>query len=543
MSIEEYICEKCNRKFDKEEYNITNNGNKCIFHSQKNENNSWISEGYDNSDESAKVKWNKEYVKYFWKEFNIYVDRFEDIDKIGVEIVEFIFPIYWEKYYQHENINMILEEKEITFKSCEFLDRHYFRALTSESKDIAKWIGFSFNCKINQDISFTSFKFINGFSATYSVYNKLLFFNNCTFDDLFEIVNCTLNKVSLYAIDSSSSIEIKYNTKKSFKLVNYLNTLNELHILGNRLNDIVFETNKINNLIVNSEHRNLKDYKIKKVEIVEDNKIERLKFNKNIIDTLTITDSEIRKASFSSSEFNSTEISNNIFAKKIDFLEVLFNNINFKLCNFEELILKDVEIKKELNLATSIYNKKINCFKLITNDINRETARILKDSFEQQNNFIEANKYYAKEMEAYKKELTPSNFIQWIVLKLHEISSEYSQNWILPLIWIFNISALYFLIDTIMFYYVDKILAGSLIFLIVVLIFNYLNKYLKNTFILLLTIFLYIFFDINLNEIAKLINPFSKSNNLTFSLLILKVFVAYLAYQFIISLRQNTRRK
>ncbi len=48
-----------------------------------------------------------------------------------------------------------------------------------------------------------------------------------------------------------------------------------------------------------------------------------------------------------------------------------------------------------------------------------------------------------------------------------------------------------------------------------------------------------------LNEIAKNINPFSKlnSNDMTAGLFIYKITISYLIYQFIISIRQNTRRK
>jgi len=45
---------------------------------------------------------------------------------------------------------------------------------------------------------------------------------------------------------------------------------------------------------------------------------------------------------------------------------------------------------------------------------------------------------------------------------------------------------------------------------------------------------------------ANLINPFSimtKGETLTLGILIYKVVIAYLIYQFIVSIRQNTRRK
>ncbi len=107
---------------------------------------------------------------------------------------------------------------------------------------------------------------------------------------------------------------------------------------------------------------------------------------------------------------------------------------------FEEAIFREMIVHEELNLRETSFMDKTNFLDIKVNVENRETARIIKDSFEQQNNFIEANKYYAKEMEAYEKELTPLNTWDWLVLKFHGITSEYSQNWILPLVWIFNVS-------------------------------------------------------------------------------------------------------
>jgi hypothetical protein len=148
--------------------------------------------------------------------------------------------------------------------------------------------------------------------------------------------------------------------------------------------------------------------------------------------------------------------------------------------------------------------------------MNRETARIIKNSFEQQNNIIEANKYYALEMEKRSEELRfLKNPFEWFVFKIHGISSNHSQNWILPLFWIFSISFFYIIFNT-QFSFIESLLY---------------NINIKANL---------------LDEMANLINPFSimtKGETLTFGMLLFKVTIAYLIYQFIISIRQNTRRK
>ncbi|MEA2017253.1 MAG: hypothetical protein U9N59_02290, partial [Campylobacterota bacterium] len=149
------------------------------------------------------------------------------------------------------------------------------------------------------------------------------------------------------------------------------------------------------------------------------------------------------------------------------------------------------------------------------NIANRETARIIKHSFEKQDNIIEANRFYALKMKKREEELldeltTKCNsfkkllFVdlpEYIVFLIHKISSNHSQSWIFPLFWI-----------------------------IIVTIFN-IDTNAQNIFIL--------------DNIANKVNPFSIMTDctpLTFTELIYKITIAYLIYQLIISIRQNTRR-
>jgi hypothetical protein len=120
---------------------------------------------------------------------------------------------------------------------------------------------------------------------------------------------------------------------------------------------------------------------------------------------------------------------------KFTFTQVRFNDIAlFNNSEIEDLFFENTFFRKEVNFL----NMKLNCVG------SRETARIIKDSFEQQNNIIEANKFYALEMKEREKELeedkkSGKNIFEWIVFKIHGISSNHSQDWTLALFWIFII--------------------------------------------------------------------------------------------------------
>jgi uncharacterized protein YjbI with pentapeptide repeats len=244
-----------------------------------------------------------------------------------------------------------------------------------------------------------------------------------------------------------------------------------------------------------------------------------------------------------------------IFKDDIDFKYTTFE----KLAQFEETIFE-----KKLNLENTIIKDKINFLKTKTlnnenlkpeNIANRETARIIKDSFEQQNNIIEANKFYALEMKEREEELSfLKEPFEWLVFKIHGISSNHSQDWILALFWILNITFSLFIteksIEIFSFNLIAFIPLISMIILgITVAIFD--NHTIRTIFLFILSFMNFGIFKIisekhSLDCVSDKINPFSimtELSKLDFSTMIYKITIAYLIYQLIISIRQNTRRK
>lgn len=110
--------------------------------------------------------------------------------------------------------------------------------------------------------------------------------------------------------------------------------------------------------------------------------------------------------------------------------------VNFRKSIFNcGLDLEHINLKESPNFlhsGISIYNT------------NRETFRIIKNSFDKAGNYIEANNFYKCEMLKYKEELKRNkNYSHLVLLKLYEISSDYGQSYIRPVFLIFISSIIY----------------------------------------------------------------------------------------------------
>ncbi|MCG3680335.1 pentapeptide repeat-containing protein [Aliarcobacter butzleri] len=260
-------------------------------------------------------------------------------------------------------------------------------------------------------------------------------------------------------------------------------------------------------------------------------------------------------------------IHKSIFKDIIDFSNSKFSDdVDLKHTTFEKIVnFRESNFKKELNLEDTIFKSNVNFLELKAKMKNRETARIIKDSFEKQNNIIESNKFYALEMKEREKELEEDiregkNFFEWIVFKIHGLSSNHSQDWLLALFWIFIVGfiASYYdfnLIqnseDKYIHYNLSSIFKTiSLIFIILFIdrLCKIKDKFINISYFIISSYLIYIYAteDYLLSLFSQTINPFSvmKTNDPINGIqLFFKIIIAYLIYQLIISIRQNTRRK
>ena len=151
-----------------------------------------------------------------------------------------------------------------------------------------------------------------------------------------------------------------------------------------------------------------------------------------------------------------------------------------------------------------------------------------------------------QKMEEDLKDKLPKDFLEWIVFKIHDMSSKHSQDWLLSLYWITVITFLYshlkaFSCQENIEYYIIPFVLNIIVFIYILLesatskSINIIHKIL--TVMIMYSIYSFITKDIILENFSNNINPFSIMtgyDTLTFSTLIYKITIAYLLYQLII---------
>lgn len=145
-------------------------------------------------------------------------------------------------------------------------------------------------------------------------------------------------------------------------------------------------------------------------------------------------------------------------------------------------------------------------------DGDRDAFRILKKSFDEQGDHIQANEYYSHEMAAYGKELEgkwKTHFEDKIIFYLSQAISNFSQSWFQPLLWI-----LYW---SIFLYFFQSLHNGML----------------SN--------------QVSFNELFQFINPFETNytdgNRIIYGWWLLhKIGLSFLLYHFVVALRRQMKR-
>lgn len=383
-----------------------------------------------------------------------------------------------------------------------------FREINQETKEIVKEIGkinsrylvkFIFEkCDVkfwNEDINF--YRHINFKDSNVNInvqdieldeiYLLSLNFNNCTFENL-----RLLSNVKTLHIDLR------------------LNNIKLLWFVGITMTD-----NGINKIDINDTHIEqviIKDSAFKRDFTIYHSKIDSI---------------EIKNVDFESlSEFNEVTFQNKFDFKEISykgyalFDKCIFNaKAEFEYIIFEKFTsFRKSEFKSGLNLDITSCDKEINFFGTMgldstdsKNNTSQETYRIIKNNFEKIGNKIEANKYHSLELASKRIELEKNkwtNIGDYIVFKLHYISSNHSTNWVLALLWIILVGLL-----TATFLH-----SNAELFINSCKVFDYLCKY------------IYIG---NMDDELK-------RNSLVF--LFNKVSLGYLYYQFLTAVRKDTRK-
>jgi uncharacterized protein YjbI with pentapeptide repeats len=539
-----------------------------------------------------------------WRKSN-FLDKFYDeliqyiIDYIGQKKIEESFSIYWRKNNSSEMYCDISKENIMSYFKPYFDNENYaFDFLFKDKVIIFDHIYFpdyddrdSFNySKILLKLKKIHFNYCKFHTSHLALNDKEVFFQDCEFFDMYIISNsdilknqsniiyqmCTFNDdVSISKMDIEDST-INYTLFRDCKFNKRVIAHNMTFKQG------VFNNSKHNkftnlynlelyNCLINDDFI-LQAYTISIFDVSETtfNGKVKIQFCK-LLSNATFYNTKFNNlADFYQTTFNKVEFERTDFNEIAVFSEAIFNNnIHFKYTKFlKKSIFRDMIIKRKLDLRNTIFDDEANFLdirseKEIHTPIqveNRETARVIKNFYETSNNVIEANKFYTLEMKEREKELNKDmqkahNLFEWITFKFHAISSNHSQDWVIASFWIICITLLYSHFNFVLQkekteYYILPFVLNLCIFILLFLEIN-IYQYIKNIYKIIAILCLYLIYgfstnDYNLSIFSNNINPFSimtGDEHLNFVTLIYKIIIAYLIYQTIVSMRQNTRRK
>lgn len=432
-----------------------------------------------------------------------------------------------------ENIDKDLQEKLddmgkllLQTPNAQDLIKRYLKGENFESK-MRKWLKKLFEI----EIKIRDFYFQECYKELFNPLSKIQFIN-CKFDNL--------------DFDEKTLFFKKCEFKENLPLIRLYKCIIESEFV---LKDRVYI---INELDFSESTFNLQ-CKIENCRLTKSAKFINTKFN--------------RLADFYKTTFNEVNFERADFNHVAVFTATLFNqDLNFKYTKFgEKSVFSQMVIKGKLNLKDAIFEDSAKFLEVSSkrgievpiNVANRETARVIKDFYEKSNNIIEANRFYALEMKEREKELGAdkwANFADFITFKIHSITSNHSQDWVLALYWIVIVSFIYvhLKVKTHTFFIFPTLIFYVTLILVIYDFFIYYSRKLYQQLLRLFIIFLFLISyqfasnDFYLTEFSKAVNPtliVRYKEDMNMLALAYKIIVTYLIYQLIMSIRQNTRRK
>lgn len=239
------------------------------------------------------------------------------------------------------------------------------------------------------------------------------------------------------------------------------------------------------------------------------------------------------------------------FHKKLLFKYVTFEGFShFRNAEFREgLDLDYSNIQQEMNFhgVTGLKDD------IAKENTSQETYRIIKHNFEKIGNKIDANKYHALELEQKKNNLKNSvdeetikdvkikKWFEYLVFQIHGISSEHSTNWLLVLYWILMVGLFSSIMEKASF--LISLIPISIIISLLISRFDYkllffLGVFSVSAFFADAISFNDFVKNISLINLSKLPSIKAVSPVVFFN----KVLLGYLYYQFLMSIRKDTRK-
>ncbi|MDA3886008.1 MAG: hypothetical protein PF638_10495 [Candidatus Delongbacteria bacterium] len=472
---------------------------KCILHCDKNEKNGWYEL------QNGKKIWNQKKVDDFW---NAIREEITNLDKVN-HVTDYIFPEF-EKY-----IKQIVPNKDTLSKNYNF----WVKGVGVNDLEINEisfrdcvFLGKTrFNHMNIGRLSFYSCSFSEDLTLSRSNFNKV-YFDRCKVNGRMFIVHSEFSKsdpsLKLYDVEFNKRLVIRNIQNNNINI-----SLNLCHFYENSIVDITY---------VGAKYFKLKDiYNYSKTFQIRDIEIQ----NEFIIEGTSINSLIFIDCNFAKTK--------KLALKSMSLQNIIFDNINWGKINSDHI------------------------------DANRDAIRQLKHSNDLQGNYIQANKFYALEMEKYGEEIKDSkNYLEKAIFLISKNLSNFSQNWLLPIFWFiflysflfdflilknnafdFNTSSVFISISILL----SKIALASKI------ITSNTRKWLFITVFIIaaqVTIFSIINWDGNLfNEYFWLFNPFNTKTEGDSDMyekivfIIYKLFTILVGYHLVTALRFHTRRK
>lgn len=341
--------------------------------------------------------------------------------------------IFYDRWNLHD-YNILENIDNVIYQTCYFKDN--VTMYNSEEEERAKLLysQFDYTCVFDRTLKLRHIEIEKPLFNTNQDTNYLedysipqIELSNCIFNEKFILDNC---KITVLEIDNSI-FKDKFYINKQYSGNTEASEVRELSIK----NSTFKENFKLHNCMVDGA-------------IIEDTDFEKHAdffksvFKKGKNDLIQDKSINLKALNFKGlALFGDCE-----FHELLRFQYVTFENFShFRRAKFlKGLDLDYTNIQKEMNFfdIEGLDSKESK------ENTSQETYRIIKHNFSKIGNTIEANKYHTLELATHNKktweqrEITPSLLSDGIVSFLFWVTSNFSKYWFLPLFWIFIIGAI-----------------------------------------------------------------------------------------------------
>ena len=316
------------------------------------------------------------------------------------------------------------------------------------------------------------------YSYSLSIENVEFFFDSCEFENAWYISNhklLTNNHNILYQqctfnenVSSSSESDKEYYefSEKLFSDCTFKSEVSFSKIIFKApiFKNTGYEVFKIESLKISDsiieERLILNNYEIREINFKNTVFNDKVELKDNSILKAYLHDSNfIGLADFFNSTFQVFEAHKCIFSEFTGFENCEFgtnddsfskNNCVFNYVTFLDFInFRNTNFYSGLDISNINYSIPPNFLnsEIEISKTNRETFRIVKDSFDKNGNYIEGNKYYVNEMKKLKEEsIENNNLSNRFLLFIYHITSNYGQSYIRPTVFMIMMSLIYWLV-------------------------------------------------------------------------------------------------